>query len=318
MSRQGYTQDIERNGNVTERDGKIMAVYHVVYEKFWTDADVSECSAHEKYFLLSSLVFPQVKMCGCYEITIKQISDYMGLEMSEIESIIDGFERRGKFLMYDRNTKELFMKNWFKYNWTDSPSVDKRLREEISEIKNDQFRNILTERYNKRKTVSGNKSIRLNEKVKNKDTVGLEEDEPQIALVESGDDSFDAPVVEASERDPVPYKQIVDMWNEICVSFGRVRGYSGKRRGAISARWNEFKDLDVFRQVFENTENSPFMKGQNNRNWQANFDWVMCPTNFQKVLENKYDPSRMTWNQQNDDDGWAFIKSVAAGNGGNV
>lgn len=315
MSRQIKTQDIDCNGNVMEREGKIMAVYHVVYEKFWTDADVSECTAHEKYFLLSSLVFPQVKMCGCYEITIKQISDYMGLSTTEIESIISGFEKRGKFLVYDRDTKELFMKNWFKYNWTDSPSVDKRLREEISEIKNDQFRKILTERYNRRKTVSANKSIRLNEEIKSKAPVEPEEDEPQISLVETGDDAFDAPVIEEVERDPVPYKQIVDMWNEICVSYGRVRAYSGKRKNAISARWNEFKDLDVFRQAFENAENSAFMKGHNNRNWQANFDWVMCPTNFQKVLENRYEQSRMNWNQPVEDDGWAFIKSIAAGGG---
>ena len=31
------------------------------------------------------------------------------------------------------------------------------------------------------------------------------------------------------------------------------------------------------------------MKGENDRNWRADFDWIMKPTNMCKVLEGKYD-----------------------------
>jgi hypothetical protein len=291
-----------------------MAVYHVVYEKFWTDADVSECTAHEKLFLLTALTNPQVHMCGCYEITVKQIAEYMSLEVPEIEQIIEKFEKRGKFLVYDRSTKELFLKNWYKHNWTDSPYIDKTLREEISEIKNEEFKKILTERYNARKTVKTKKSTKLDGSYVAPATIdAVIEPVEQISFPGGTEESFCAPVVEEVEEDSVPYKKIVDMWNDICVSFGRVRAYSGKRKTSISARWREFGDLDIFRQVFENTENSNFMKGGNDRGWKADFDWVMCPTNFQKVLENKYDNRKMKWNNQSDDDGWSYIKSVASG-----
>lgn len=86
-----------------------------------------------------------------------------------------------------------------------------------------------------------------------------------------------------------PFAEIKKLYHEICVSFPKIRAIEGNRRTAVSARWRMHKDLGTFEELFRIAEASSFMKGQNDRNWSANFDWMMNPTNFSKILEHRYD-----------------------------
>ena len=85
----------------------------------------------------------------------------------------------------------------------------------------------------------------------------------------------------------VDYQAIIDLFNSICVSFPSVRSLSDARRKAIKARLNTYT-IDEFKAMFEIAEASSFLKGQNNRNWQANFDWLIKDGNFAKVLDGNY------------------------------
>ena len=82
-------------------------------------------------------------------------------------------------------------------------------------------------------------------------------------------------------------QQIVDLYNSICKSFPSVRTLSEARRKAIKARLKTYSMAD-FQTVFENAEASSFLKGSNDRNWSANFDWLIADKNIAKVLEGNY------------------------------
>ena len=95
-------------------------------------------------------------------------------------------------------------------------------------------------------------------------------------------------IVDSSESaPPVSCQQIVDLYNSICKSFPSVRSLSDARRKAIKARLNTYS-LEDFKTVFENAEASSFLKGSNDRNWSANFDWIIKDANIAKVLEGQY------------------------------
>ena len=47
--------------------------------------------------------------------------------------------------------------------------------------------------------------------------------------------------------------------------------------------------LDDFKEAFNKAESSDFLKGSNNRNWSANFDWLIKDANMAKVLDGNYD-----------------------------
>lgn len=90
------------------------------------------------------------------------------------------------------------------------------------------------------------------------------------------------------ERQKNDYKAIADLYNSICVSLPKVTAMSDNRQKAIAARLKSYT-VDQFREVFTKAENSAFLKGSNNRNWTANFDWLVKDANFAKVLDGNYD-----------------------------
>ena len=94
--------------------------------------------------------------------------------------------------------------------------------------------------------------------------------------------------IESEKRERVPYQQIADMYNDTCVSFPRLTILSEPRKRAIKARMKVYT-LDDFSRLFEKAEASTFLKGGNDRNWSANFDWLIKDSNMVKVLDGNYD-----------------------------
>lgn len=90
------------------------------------------------------------------------------------------------------------------------------------------------------------------------------------------------------DREIVDYQKIINMYNETCVSFPRLKSLSDARKKAINARMKTYT-LDDFHLLFEKAEASRFLKGGNDRNWSANFDWLIKDANMAKVLDGNYD-----------------------------
>ena len=89
------------------------------------------------------------------------------------------------------------------------------------------------------------------------------------------------------EREQTDYKAVVDSYNSLCKSFPKVTKLSERRRKAIRARLKEYS-LAELEKAFALAEESEFLKGANNRNWMASFDWIISDSNLPKVLEGKY------------------------------
>ena len=92
-----------------------------------------------------------------------------------------------------------------------------------------------------------------------------------------------------SRLPPCPFKKIMELYHQICVSYPRIEDIDGERKKAVAARWRKYGDIAVFEQVFRIAQASSFMKGENGRDWHADFDWMMRPSNIVKILEHKYD-----------------------------
>lgn len=86
----------------------------------------------------------------------------------------------------------------------------------------------------------------------------------------------------------IDYQLIADMYNDTCVSFPRVQSLSEKRKKAIKARLKQYT-VEDFKTLFTKAEASSFLKGGNDRDWSANFDWLIMDGNMAKVLSGNYD-----------------------------
>lgn len=91
------------------------------------------------------------------------------------------------------------------------------------------------------------------------------------------------------EREVIDYQRIINMYNETCVSFPKLRTLSDSRKKAIKARLHSGYTYNDFETMFRKAEASDFLKGKNDRNWSATFDWLNKDSNMVKVLEGNYD-----------------------------
>lgn len=111
---------------------------------FWTDNKVSDdFTPEDRYFYLYLFTNPHTNLCGCYEVSIKQMSNETGYSKDSIENLIDRFEKVHKVLRFSKETKEILLLNWSKYNWTSSEKFRKPLGKEIESVKNLDFRAFL-------------------------------------------------------------------------------------------------------------------------------------------------------------------------------
>lgn len=90
------------------------------------------------------------------------------------------------------------------------------------------------------------------------------------------------------EKEKIDYQRIVDMYNDTCVSFPRLKSLSENRKKSIKARLKTYS-YDDFKNLFEKAEASDFLKGKNNKDWSATFDWLIKDSNMAKVLDGNYD-----------------------------
>lgn len=94
--------------------------------------------------------------------------------------------------------------------------------------------------------------------------------------------------IEPEEIEHVTCKHIVNLYHTTCVSYPKVKTLSDARKKAINARLKCYS-IDDFKTLFEKAEASDFLKGSNDRDWSANFDWLIKDANMAKVIDGNYD-----------------------------
>lgn len=101
----------------------------------------------------------------------------------------------------------------------------------------------------------------------------------------SNDDSS----AEPTEK-PLTADEIVDAWNQRMVpqGFPAVKRLTEARRKHLKARLRE-NTIDEWQQAMGALERSEFCRGNGPNGWIANFDFLLQPKSFTKLLEGAYD-----------------------------
>jgi len=95
-----------------------------------------------------------------------------------------------------------------------------------------------------------------------------------------------------AEREQVPVKEIVSMFNKIFPEFPQVQKISDSRKKAVKQRWiqnTELQTLEEWERFFNYIKRSDFLMGRTAKPWYGMcFDWLMNKTNFIKIYEGNY------------------------------
>ena len=206
-----------------------------------------------------------VFMMGRIAYTDKMLATIFRMKETTVTMALKTFEEFGMVEIVDG---VITIPNWGKHQNLDQ-----------LESKKEYMRNYMKEYREKQKALTAGKpSCKTNNKT-NVSQADKEEDKQIDIDIE----------IEKEDRkeERIDFQSIVDLYHTICISFPKVRSLSDARKKAIKARLNTYK-LEDFKTVFENAEASSFLKGKNDRNWQANFDWLIADKNMAKVLEGNY------------------------------
>ena len=90
------------------------------------------------------------------------------------------------------------------------------------------------------------------------------------------------------------HADIMEEWNRELVPLGipKVAKISGPRATKVTARIKEY-GKDSFHRCIEEVKQSSFLQGKSPKAWtNFNFDWMILPSNFPKVLEGNYNDER--------------------------
>lgn len=101
----------------------------------------------------------------------------------------------------------------------------------------------------------------------------------------------------------IDFAAIKEYWNTKHDQSGstmrRLTLMSDQRKSNVRARIREYGgDVQKVYKAIDKAMASDFMNGKNGKGWVASFDWMMCPSNFPKVLEGNYDNEQPAGNQQ--------------------
>lgn len=118
--------------------GKHMAVYRNVQVNFWQDGFILDLTPEERYFYIYLLTSTKTKQCGIYVLPKRVAELETGYNMETVEKLLNRFVEYGKIL-YDAETKELYILNWLHYNPILNTNVEKCVLRELKTVKNKEF-----------------------------------------------------------------------------------------------------------------------------------------------------------------------------------
>lgn len=82
-------------------------------------------------------------------------------------------------------------------------------------------------------------------------------------------------------------KAVIDAWNSLGLNPIRSVNQGSDRKRILASRITN-DGVPAILEAIENVRRSPFLNGQSKGGFTASFDWFIKPSNFQKVLEGRY------------------------------
>lgn len=89
---------------------------------------------------------------------------------------------------------------------------------------------------------------------------------------------------------PLTKSEVIEAWQQRMVpqGFPAIRKITGQRDRQLAARLKD-SSLDEWLEAMAAMERSAFLRGENDRGWRADFDFLLQPKSFTKLLEGAYD-----------------------------
>mgnify|MGYP001024973130 FL=1 len=88
----------------------------------------------------------------------------------------------------------------------------------------------------------------------------------------------------------IEYNNIIDKWNKI-IPTSHIKVFNEPRKRLFKSRFKSFfnESYEEWEQFLQRISKIPFLWGNNDRGWKADFNWVLNEINYAKIIEGNYE-----------------------------
>lgn len=261
-----------------------MSTYERDFKGVWIPAKIwlsKELTLQEKVMMVEIDSLASCPKRGCWAGN-EHFADFFGLSKSRVSEVISSLAKKGFIKVeFQRKGKQIVERNIFPLNpFGNSKGVFGKGDEPLRDPEDPPSGN-----------AEENNTYFNNTESKDYSPKGEGDSLP------AADDLHESEQIKPKAKKPrCPVNQIVDLYHEVLPELPEVKVLTDTRRKYIQARWNEKANrqtLDFWKRYFEYVRQSPFLMGQTEGThgkppFRADLEWLMRPSNFAKVIEEKY------------------------------
>lgn len=294
-------------------------LYTRVESRFWQDEKMRLISDDARYLMLYLLTSPHRNVLGFYFLPEPYACFDLGWTAERFHKALDELLANG-LIKYDESVHVVLIINFLKHNPLENHNQVKSAIQKLNEIPKtpllkdfyeavekcsygkshyssllEQLDKLLGKQLEQQLPKQLNKPFGKQEEEKEKGKEKGKEEEKEYRDILSSETDDTRPNKSSLNNDDIEIinaittKEVVELYNLICVSLPKVVTISDKRRKQIKALLKRIRDRTEIEAVFRKAEESDFLSGRSGKWNGCNFDWLVNYNNFLKVLEGTYD-----------------------------
>jgi len=231
--------------------------WRAIYISLWNDKEFQALSPNDKLVLLNIRTSPLSNRACIYPFYTEAIRKQTGLPECAIKDSIDMLKLTG---WIEEEEGIVWVKNALRFD----PNISLKSIDHVTKILTD---------------------------IKGLPKLKIVQDFLEFYGLSNYPDSEEdnkAPVVKSKEeKDSI--NRIVNAWNLLCGKVLPVVTFlTDVRMKHLKARMSEEPNFEFWEKLFKRIVITPFLLGENDRKWRANFDWVINRNNLVKIVEGNW------------------------------
>lgn len=115
---------------------------------------------------------------------------------------------------------------------------------------------------------------------------------PASASASASSNTKSKALVISKAADPCPHQKIVELYHEHLPMLPRVKILTDARKKLLKSRWLEDsrrQQEEWWGRYFKYISGIPFLIGENDRGWQADYEWLLNQKKMVKIIEGGYE-----------------------------
>lgn len=260
--------------------------------QFWTDAKIQRLTDHGKLLFVYFLSGPHANGIGCFRLPFGYIEEDMEWVSDTVTQTLSELLREGLVERCEKSGWTLIA-NYLKHNPIDNPNVAKGAIGQIQAVPSTlPFYPIFIDRlkpYAERFPKGFIEGLRKGMP----NGIGNIEKEIETEIeIETEKEKEDKPSGSDNGLSlaEIDIEAALKIWNDLAaeLQLAHVQKLTEARKAKLKARLHDTKGIAGWADVLIKMRDSRFLRGENERGWRADFDFVLQESSFTKLREGAY------------------------------